>query len=519
MGVLCGIIMAGDEEKGSDRGGRGGRGGRGRGRGGKGGRGGRGGGRGGKGRGGFTGKKTQRDQRGGSPSTKRSKPEERSTPHNADGPKKARKKMKVALLISYCGTKYQGMQINPDADSIEKHLFAALIKANAVSELNSTALQKIKWMRCARTDKGVSALRQIVSCKLELDTKTPRNLIEATNEHLPSDIRLIDFVNVTGSFHSKNNCEARTYKYLLNVEALRPSEKHPDFANRDQWTFNDEEQQKLERLLKRFLGTHRFHNFTPKMNFETPSCQRYIMEIGCSPVINVDDVCFTCITIKGQSFMLHQIRNMIGTVLFVFRDGAPPQVVDKTMKNIQVHLPMAPGHGLMLERCHFDGYNKFKAPKAGRETLEFELCEDQIQAFEKDVVYPSIKEQEKEGNLTMTWISEQQPLDYQAILDAISLAGPRKRREQSEKQESETKDESTSTDKPETQTTAPEKSENEPTPSTDSQMTDASNSNEEEPKTEPTPGAVEESTIAEESKEQTSNPTDESNADTKPSSS
>lgn len=83
-----------------------------------------------------------------------------------------------------------------------------------------------------------------------------------TNKHLPEDIRIFGFVLVTGSFNSKNDCNARTYQYTLRTELLRPSSNHPDFATRDKWTFGTEERARFEGMLKKFEGTRKYHNFT-----------------------------------------------------------------------------------------------------------------------------------------------------------------------------------------------------------------------------------------------------------------
>jgi len=50
--------------------------------------------------------------------------------------------------------------------TIEEELLTALLKANFITEEAFNTPQMIQFQRAARTDKGVSAVRQVVSIKL-----------------------------------------------------------------------------------------------------------------------------------------------------------------------------------------------------------------------------------------------------------------------------------------------------------------------------------------------------------------
>jgi tRNA pseudouridine38-40 synthase len=52
-------------------------------------------------------------------------------------------KRKVAILMGYCGTNYQGMQLNPNAKTIELELFNALCKDGLVSSENAVDPKKV----------------------------------------------------------------------------------------------------------------------------------------------------------------------------------------------------------------------------------------------------------------------------------------------------------------------------------------------------------------------------------------
>lgn len=60
-------------------------------------------------------------------------------------------------------------------------------------------------MRSARTDKGVSAVGQVVSLKMLL---VP-GVLERINANLPPTIRVLGYTRVTGSFDARLHCDKR----------------------------------------------------------------------------------------------------------------------------------------------------------------------------------------------------------------------------------------------------------------------------------------------------------------------
>ena len=139
-----------------------------------------------------------------------------------------------------------------------------------------------------------------------------KEVLDKTNELLPEGIRIFDWVRVTGGFDSKKNCDARTYEYTLRTECLRPSKKHPNYEQRDSWKFDSEEEARFRNLLMKFQGTHKYHNFTKGGKPGNASCTRYIKEMKLSSPYTVNGMEFVSVTLHGQSFILHQIRKMIG---------------------------------------------------------------------------------------------------------------------------------------------------------------------------------------------------------------
>lgn len=76
------------------------------------------------------------------------------------------KRKNHVIMLGYLGKNYYGMQRNPGMKTIEEDLVDALLKANLITTEHFENLRAINFQRAARTDKGVSAVRQIVSLKL-----------------------------------------------------------------------------------------------------------------------------------------------------------------------------------------------------------------------------------------------------------------------------------------------------------------------------------------------------------------
>ncbi|WP_289460417.1 hypothetical protein, partial [Klebsiella pneumoniae] len=63
-------------------------------------------------------------------------------------------KRKVALVCSYVGSNYHGLQldVNSELTFVETELKRALVEISAITPLNSVALNKVDWSRSSRTD-------------------------------------------------------------------------------------------------------------------------------------------------------------------------------------------------------------------------------------------------------------------------------------------------------------------------------------------------------------------------------
>ncbi|KHJ80226.1 tRNA pseudouridine synthase A [Oesophagostomum dentatum] len=270
------------------------------------------------------------------------------------------KKAKYAMLLAYQGKEYFGMQIQKGHPTIEGQLINAMHKLGWITEQMKEQPSLFHFQRAARTDRAVSAVRQI--CGMELPQRDDYSITGANelNALLPKDIRVIGMRRATNAFHPQKMCSARTYSYTLPTFAFAKPTELTNTAFRIKKETIDE----INELLSIYKGTHNFFNYTSRREFDDRSSYRYILSFECGePFLFHDDfrnedVEFIQLTVKGQSFVLHQIRKMIGMVITVVRELQYRSYIQRTFESDRVDVPKAPGLGLLLERVHYDFYDK-----------------------------------------------------------------------------------------------------------------------------------------------------------------
>lgn len=78
------------------------------------------------------------------------------------------------------------------------------------------------------------------------------------------------------------------------------------------------------------------------------------------------------VKLRGQSFMLHQIRKMIAMAMLVTRTNTPTSVISQSFGPHKINIPKAPALGLLLEKPFFDGYNQRIAHRHDRSPISFD---------------------------------------------------------------------------------------------------------------------------------------------------
>lgn len=350
-------------------------------------------------------------------------------------------KRRVAMVLGYDGSRYLGMQIQNGAavPTIESELQRAIARAGLVSEDNSHDLGKIHFQRCARTDRGVSAVAQVVSLNM-LMLPDP---VAAINAHLPDDIRVWDVQRTTGSFNAKNACSGREYLYVLPTFALAPHSRAPDAVRRptdadaahgnepfaDQaiecaHRITDEDVLQLRSILHAYVGTHNFHNFTSGRAATDSSCRRHITGFGAGDPFVRDGYEWITLAVSGQSFMLHQIRKMVGLAVAIMRGLCDASCIARAFMPDKIDLPRAPGLGLILGNVFFYYYNQTRGKLHGE--LDWSKVPEVARAmatFRDERLIAKIAATERSDRTVSRWLHDLSVHTFEPHLAVAPVAG------------------------------------------------------------------------------------------------
>src|SRR3990167_5730597 len=103
---------------------------------------------------------------------------------------------RIALCVSYDGSRYHGWQHQEEVSSVQQTLEHALSRV---------ANHPVTVVCAGRTDAGVHATGQIVHFDTEAD-RTERSWVFGANSNLPSDISVMWAKITTPDFHAQANC-------------------------------------------------------------------------------------------------------------------------------------------------------------------------------------------------------------------------------------------------------------------------------------------------------------------------
>lgn len=262
---------------------------------------------------------------------------------------------RVALLIEYKGTAFQGFQRQASARStVQGALEVALCKVAAAP---------ITVVCAGRTDAGVHATRQVV----HFDTSVERPLkawVEGVNTQLPDTIRVHYAQHVEPEFHARFSAEARTYRYVTYSGRVRPALLGDCIT----WVRFALDVDKMTEAAQTLLGEHDF------TSFRATQCQAH------SPVRTIHHITlkqrgpFMVTEIRGNAFLHHMVRNIMGSLFLVGQGVHPSSWIADVLaaKDRRAAAATAPPFGLYFVGVDYPPHLNFSHTPYGPHFLEFE---------------------------------------------------------------------------------------------------------------------------------------------------
>lgn len=208
--------------------------------------------------------------------------------------------MRLKITISYDGTNFSGWQVQPNIDTVQGRIEAALAEV---------AKEPIRLHGSGRTDTGVHALGQVAHFDApDHLTMNPFNWVPALNTKLPDSIRVLSCEEVPPEFHARYDAKGKTYTYHLCTLPILP----PFTAGRAWHLPRLLNPETLTEALEMFMGEHDFRSFCSNRGNETEATD-YHRVISEASFIHTDDGLI--LTFSGNGFLYKMVRFLTGAAV------------------------------------------------------------------------------------------------------------------------------------------------------------------------------------------------------------
>ncbi|KAI0544340.1 pseudouridine synthase [Xylaria curta] len=207
---------------------------------------------------------------------------------------------------------------------------------------------------------------------------------EATSTEVPAELQ---------------NGEPQKTKDQSPVEKALKEVKAAYVAAKRRYRVTPDRLDQLQEALDKYVGTKNYHNYTIQKSHGDPASKRSIKSfvVNRKP-IQINDTEWLSLKVHGQSFMMHQIRKMVGMAVLAVRCATPWSRFEESYSPARISIPKAPSLGLLLERPVFDSYNRRAVENLNLEELNFSNYDKEIQAFKEEHIYRRIFELEEKEN-------------------------------------------------------------------------------------------------------------------------
>ena len=244
---------------------------------------------------------------------------------------------RVALGISYQGGGYKGWQSQPDGNTVQDVLEAALAQF---------ADHPIRTICAGRTDAGVHGLNQVVHFDAEVE-RDRFSWVRGTNRYLPPSVAIQWCAFPGAEFHARNHARGRRYAYLLLESAVRPAVESGACG----WVFRPLDGEAMRAAVQHLLGEQDFSSF------RSADCQaRSPVKVLRAITIHRRGA-YWRFEFDASAFLHHMVRNIMGCLIAVGTGSRPPEWVAEVLaaRDRKVAAPTFAPDGLYFVGPYYDG--------------------------------------------------------------------------------------------------------------------------------------------------------------------
>lgn len=246
----------------------------------------------------------------------------------------------IRLTIAFDGTGFNGWQRQKHDKTIQGEIEGCLARM--------TPGEEILLHGAGRTDAGVHADGMVANF-LTSSKISGTAFRKGLNSMLPAAIRILAVDEVEADFHARFSAKGKHYEYALHTGAVMPPTERLYKLHMPYPLAHDQ----MRACLALLLGTHDFSAFENAGSREKdkPSRKGAVRTLTAAHLEETGSETIT-ITVIGEGFLRHMVRNIVGTLLEVgmgrrsvtgFKDALES-------RDRQTGGATAPPHGLRLKR-------------------------------------------------------------------------------------------------------------------------------------------------------------------------
>ena len=247
-------------------------------------------------------------------------------------------KRKLALIIEYEGTNYNGFQFQPNVATVQGELEQAL-------EQLLGKPTRIKG--ASRTDTGVHAQGQVIT--FESEASYPESVyVNALNSYLSEDIRVRSAYAVPQEFDARRHATSRVYEYRMLNTATSPALLRR-FAH---WVREPLNVDAMAEAARKLVGVHDFVAFTvPQATEKSTFRNVYKWDVERQGEM-------VMMRAEANAYLYQQIRRTAGALVKVGTGKSTIEEFEELLEGKRCGSagPLLPAKGLFLVRVNYPDF-------------------------------------------------------------------------------------------------------------------------------------------------------------------